>query len=174
MTLASKILLTLSTVLLFSATQAQAYITPGGPRPAPYPGDGPRPAPYPDPGVQPGPQFPPEPRPFPRQDNISLQLNVYSSLSSNDRLDLSSYIDSVQYQGYRITEIDITANPSYSNSLINLVINGFNVGQTMEVDSYQTVAAYPDNAIIGQNASSIVLYTQGDMTITGVTLQLSR
>lgn len=177
MTLKSKVLVAILAVSTLFAASAQAYITPGGPRPAPY---DPRPEPYPGPGpVRPEPNpYPnpyPQPEPSPWDRNETVNLSVYRYLSQNDSLDLTSYMDMYRYNGYRIVRIDINATPTYSTAMINLVINGFNVGGSMQVSNYSPYAfAYPDNAIIGQSASSIVLYTSGDMTVNGVTLYLSR
>ncbi len=174
MTLKSKIFLMLSVFGLF-ANSASAYITPGGPRPAPY---DPRPAPYPGGPVRPEPApypQPPYPQPPYEDSGISVSLNVYTSLSSSDRLDLTQYIDMYRYEGYRIDRIDIDAQAMYQTAFINVIINGFNAGNNLQVDDYnRTVSAYPNDMVIGQGATSIVLYTQGNMTITGVTLQLSR
>ena len=178
MTLKSKMFLVVLSALTFAATSANAYITPGGGRPAPYPD--PRPAPYPGPGpVTPGYPPAPEPAPYPNQPQpgygqFTVDLNVYTRLYANDRLDLTQYIDSYRYNGYRIVRIDISATPDYQTAFINLMINGFAVGGNLQIDNYNCSAtAYPDNAVIGQSAASIVLYTQGNMTVNSVTLTLA-
>ncbi|MGE9745574.1 hypothetical protein [Bdellovibrio bacteriovorus] len=106
---------------------------------------------------------------------IDVPLYVNRRLYGNDRLDLGMYLDMNRYRGYRIQAIEIDANAVYNVALMDLLINGFNQGQTIQVDRYgrrQTV--YPQNAVIGQSASSIVLYTRGDLDVRGVTLKLSR
>lgn len=106
---------------------------------------------------------------------IDVPLYVHRRLYGNDRLDLGMYLDMNRYRGYRIQAIEIEANAVYNVAMMDLLINGFNQGQTLQVDRYsrrQTV--YPQNAVIGQSASSIVLSTRGDMDVRGVTLKLSR
>ncbi|WP_295902181.1 hypothetical protein [uncultured Bdellovibrio sp.] len=106
---------------------------------------------------------------------IDVPLYVSRRMYGNDRLDLTQYIDMYRYRGYRIQEIVIEATPVYNTALIDLVINGFNQGQTLQVDRYnsrQTVR--PQNAVLGQGADSIVLYTRGDLDVRQVTLRLSR
>lgn len=106
---------------------------------------------------------------------IDVPLYVSRRMYGNDRLDLTQYIDMYRYRGYRIQEIVIEATPVYNTALIDLLINGFNQGQTLQVDRYnsrQTVR--PQNAVLGQGADSLVLYTRGDLDIRAVTLRLSR
>lgn len=106
---------------------------------------------------------------------IDVPLYVSRRMYGNDRLDLTQYIDMYRYRGYRIQEIVIEATPVYNTALIDLLINGFNQGQTLQVDRYnsrQTVR--PQNAVLGQGAESLVLYTRGDLDIRQVTLRLSR
>ncbi|KHD88111.1 MAG: hypothetical protein OM95_11415 [Bdellovibrio sp. ArHS] len=105
---------------------------------------------------------------------IEVPLYVSRRMYGNDRLNLSQYIDAQRYRGYRIQQIEIEATPVYNTALIDVLINGFNQGQTLQVDRYnsrQTVI--PQNAIIGQGADSIVLITRGDLDIHRVTLRLS-
>lgn len=106
---------------------------------------------------------------------LDVPLFVSRRMYGNDRLDLTQYIDMYRYSGYRIQEIVIEATPVYNTALLDVLINGFNQGQTLQIDRYsyrQTVRPY--NAILGQGADSIVFYTRGDLDIRGVTLRLSR
>lgn len=106
---------------------------------------------------------------------IDVPLSVSRRLYGNDRLDLTQYIDMYRYRGYRIQEIVIDATPVYNTALIDLVINGFNQGQSLQLDRYNTrQTVRPQNAVLGQGADSIVLYTRGDLDVRQVTLRLSR
>lgn len=107
--------------------------------------------------------------------DIELPLQVSRRLYGNDRLDLTQYIDVQRYRGMRIVAVDIEATAVYNTALIDLVINGFNQGQTLQIDRYSNVqSVYLNNAILGQGADSIVLYTRGDVDVRRVTLRLSR
>lgn len=106
---------------------------------------------------------------------IDVPLYVNRRMYGNDRMDLTQYIDMYRYRGYRIQEIVIQATPVYNTALLDLLINGFNQGQTLQIDRYNSVHTIrPYNAILGQGADSIVFYTRGDLDIQGVTLRLSR
>lgn len=105
---------------------------------------------------------------------FDVALNVYRRLFGNDRLDLGMYIDMYRYRGYRIQAIEIDANASYNVALMDLLINGFSQGPSLQVDRYgRRVSVYPHNAILGQSASSLVLQTRGDMEVRQVVLRLS-
>ncbi len=72
-------------------------------------------------------------------------------------------------------EVVIEATPVYNNALLDLLVNGFNQGQTLQIERYsprQTVRL--QNAVLGQGADSLVLITRGDIDIRTVTLRLSR
>lgn len=106
---------------------------------------------------------------------IDVPLYVSRRLYGNDRLDLTQYIDMNRYRGHRIEAIEIEATPVYNNALMDVIINGFNQGQTLQIDRYgsrQTVR--PMNAVLGLGADSIMLYTRGDLDIHRVTLRLMR
>lgn len=106
---------------------------------------------------------------------MDLPLYVNRRMYGNDRLDLTQYIDMYRYSGYRIQEIVIEATPVYNTALLDLLINGFNQGQTLQIDRYSSrQSIFPNNAILGQGADSIVLYTRGDLDIRNVTLRLIR
>lgn len=106
---------------------------------------------------------------------IDVPLYVNRRLYGNDRLDLGAYLDMNRYRGYRIQAIEIDANAVYNVALVDLLINGFNQGQTLQVDRYsRRLTVNPQNAVIGQTASSIVLYTRGDLDVRAVTLKLTR
>lgn len=129
---------------------------PGQPHePPPYPGN-----PYPgNPGYG--------------QQNLDLWIN--RSTYGNDRIDLGAYFNMQQYRGYRIEQVIVYAQAQNNVALADLLINGFNQG-TLQFDRYsQAQSLYlnqrPD---IGGAASSIVLYTRGNMNVQRVTLVLSR
>lgn len=106
-----------------------------------------------------------------------MDVPVYVSrrMYGNDRLDLNQYVDLRAYRGHRIEEIIIDATPVYNNALLDLVINGFNQGPSMQIDRYnRSVNIRPYNAVLGLGADSIVFYTRGDLDIRGITLRLSR
>ncbi|MDG0815130.1 hypothetical protein [Bdellovibrio svalbardensis] len=106
---------------------------------------------------------------------ITVPLSVARRMLGNDRLDISPYIDMYQYRGMRITAIEIEAAALYQVAFIDVLINSFGQGPSVQIGNYiQRYTVYPQDAVIGQSAASIVLSTRGDMDIRGVTLRLSR
>jgi hypothetical protein len=163
-----KLLMFTLAAITFAAAISEAYITPG-----------PRPRPRPPGPVRPGPgPRPPRPYPPPRPDPGSFSVPVYVNrqMYGNDRLDIFQYINAYQYRGYRLVAIDFTASASYNTALIDVLINGFQTGPTVNLSPYvQNFRVFPNGAIyIGQGADSIVLYTRGDLFVQQVVLQLSR
>ncbi len=106
---------------------------------------------------------------------IEVPLSVSRRMIGSDRLELTNYIDMNRYRGYEIRAIEIEGNAMYNAALLDLVINGFNQGQTLQLDRYiQRHVMYPRNAVIGQGAESLILLNRGDLDIRRVTLRLSR
>lgn len=104
---------------------------------------------------------------------IDVPLYISRRLYGNDRLDVTQYLDMYRYRGYRIEEIMINATPVYNTALVDVLINGFNQGQSLQFDRYNSIQTVrPYNAVIGQGADSIVLYTRGDMDVNNITLRL--
>ncbi|MEQ1724058.1 MAG: hypothetical protein ABL930_12855 [Pseudobdellovibrio sp.] len=102
----------------------------------------------------------------------NIDINVYRSVYGNDRIDLTQYIDLSRYRGYTIQSVIVTATSRYNTSFVSLLINGNNMGQIAFNSSYSQQGTIYLNrpAVIGQGADSLVLYTQGDMTIERVTI----
>lgn len=187
-----KIFLFLAAALTLSAAAAQAYITPGSPRNPGYPGGGPgygpgrgpdhggiRPGPRPNPGPRPGEPVPaprPPVRPDPGYGNVSVPVYVDRYMYSNERIDIGQYVNLYQYRGYRLVAIDFTANARYNTALIDILINGFQVAPTINLNAYRNnFRIFPNqNTYIGYGADSIVIYGSGDLYIGNVVLQLSR
>lgn len=128
-----------------------------------YPGQPHEPPPYPDYPNQPG------------YDEQRVELYINRSTYSNDRIDLGNYFSMQQYRGYRIEQVIVTANAQNNVALADLLVNGFNAG-TLQFDRYtNSESLYLHNRPdIGGAASSLVLYTRGNMTVQRVTLVLSR
>lgn len=102
-------------------------------------------------------------------------LNVYQQMGAYGSLDLSRYIDLGRYRGLRIQSIEVEASARYGSALMSVLINGFNQGVTHNLNQYlQTYVTYPQNAVIGRGAESIVLKTQGEQTIHRVILRMTR
>lgn len=139
----------------------------GGQQPPQYPGYPPHePPPYPGHPGNPG---------NPGYDDQRVELYINRSTYSNDRIDLGNYFSMHQYRGYRIEQVIVTANAHNNVALADLLVNGFNAGTT-QFDRYTSSQSLylhnrPD---IGGAASSLVLYTRGNMTVQRVTLVLSR
>jgi len=171
-----KLLLMTIAAITFAAAASEAYITPGNPPPPPPWHHGPGPGhggpwrPYP-PSRPPGPPAPP-----PNYGSFSVPVYVNRQMAPNDRVDIGQYINLYQYQGYRLVAVDVAAYANYNTALVNVIINGFQAGPTMNVGPYaQTYRAIPNGPLyIGQGADSIVLYTQGELVVQQVVLQLSR
>lgn len=104
-----------------------------------------------------------------------IPVSVNRRMFGMDRLDLNQYVDLYRYRGFRIEEIVIDASPAYNNALLDVQINSFNQGPTLQIDRYRTRhVVRPMNAVIGYGADSIVLASRGDLDIRAVTLRLSR
>lgn len=102
----------------------------------------------------------------------NIDLNIYRSVYGNDRIDLTQYFNLASYRGYTIQSVIVTATSRYNTSFASLLINGNNMGQIAFNSSYSQQGTIYLNrpAVIGQGADSLVLYTQGDMTIERVTI----
>ncbi len=102
----------------------------------------------------------------------NIEINVYRSVSGNDRVDLSQYVDLQRYRGRVVEQVLVTATARYNSSFIDLLINGFNMGQAHFSGGYPQIATFRMNQhlVIGQGADSLVLYTQGDMDVEHVTI----
>lgn len=169
-----KLLLILTAVLTLSTVVAEAYITPGyPPGPGHGPGYGPRPRPRPPVRPDPG------PAPYPGNPGygtLSVPVYVDRYMYSNDRIDIGQYINLYQYRGYRLVAIDFTANAQYNTALIDVLINGFQIAPTINLNPYpNNFRLFPNqNTYIGYGADSIVIYGNGNLYIRNVVLQLSR
>lgn len=131
----------------------------GGPGPGPVrPGPGPGPI---------------RPDPYPGVSDV--QLNISRRMFGNDRLDITPYIDMQRLRGLRVVEIRIEATPVYNTALIDVLINSFAQGPSLQVDRFsRVVSVRPHNAVLGYGADNIVLNTRGDVDIRTVVLSLSR
>lgn len=104
--------------------------------------------------------------------DIPVYLNL--RLSGNNRVDVGMYLDMYRYRGYRLQAIEVQAAASYNMALVDLHLDGFKNGQTLQLDRYsRTQVIHLYNAILGQTASSIVLATRGDLNIYQVVFKLS-
>lgn len=104
-----------------------------------------------------------------------VDLWINRNVIGNDRIDLGHYFNMQQYRGYRIEQVIVYAQAQHNVALADLLVNGFNQG-TLQFDRYmsrQTLYLHqrPD---IGGAASSLVLYTRGNINVQRVTLILSR
>lgn len=102
----------------------------------------------------------------------NIEINIYRSVFGNDRIDLTQYIDMFLYRGRVIEQVIVTATARYNVGFVGLLINSFNMGQAQFSGGYTQVATFrlSQHMVIGQGADSIVLQTQGDMTIEHVTI----
>ena len=104
---------------------------------------------------------------------VELPIYLNRRLYGNSSVDLTQFIDAQRYYGYRIQSIEIQASAVYNSALIDVLLNSFSQGQTLQVGRYSSVVtAYLQNAVIGQNASNVMLSTRGDIDIQKVTLRL--
>lgn len=156
--------------LTLSAAIADAYITPGPHRP-PGHGHGPGHGPGRGPGYPPG--YPPGDNGY---GNITVPVYVDGNYYSSDRIDLGRYVDLYHYRGYRLVAIDFTAAANYNSALLDVLINGFQVAPTINLNPYpNNFRIFPNqHFVIGYGADSIVLMTRGDLNLRLVFLQLSR
>lgn len=126
-------------------------------------------------GRQPRPPVPtPQPPPPPvRAVEVPVYLNQRHY--GNSYVDVSRMVDMQRYRDYRIEEIVIDATPSYNTALMDVLINSYPQGPTLQFDvRYRQHRVYPMNAVIGRGADSIVLQTRGDILVHQVTLRLVR
>lgn len=108
---------------------------------------------------------------FPETVNISINRRMFGV----DRLELAPYIDMYRFRGYRIESVDVEAAAAYNNALLDLLINGYNQGQTVSVDRFRRLISFrPYNAVIGHGGDSIAINNRGDVDIFRVTLRLVR
>lgn len=107
--------------------------------------------------------------------DVSLPIQLQRRMFNGDRVDVSSYVDLWNYQGYRIQAIEIDGQAYYNNgTMIDVLANSFLVGSVM-LDPYSSSVLYPTNSlVIGRNADSLVLIARGDALIRSVTLHLTR
>lgn len=124
-------------------------------------------------GNQPRPPVPtPQPPPV-RAVEVPVYLNQRHY--GNSRVDVSRMVDMYRYRDYRIEEIVIDATPSYNTALMDVLINSFQQGPTLQFDvRYRQHRVRPMNAVIGRGADNIVLQTRGDILVHQVTLRLVR
>ncbi len=105
-----------------------------------------------------------------------IDINIYRSTYGNDRVDLTSYIDMNRFRGMRIESVEIRARSDYNVAIANLLVNSFDQGGLQFSGGGSQVGTIRLNQrpVIGQDASSLVLQTRGNMTIETVVLRLSR
>ncbi len=106
--------------------------------------------------------------------NVFIPVN--RTFFGNDRVDIGDYISLHNYTGQRLEAIEVLAEARFSNAIIDLMINSFQVGFGKSVGpSIQTIIFYPrNNNIIGRGGDSIILLTRGDITIHHLNLRISR
>lgn len=114
------------------------------------------------------PQYPGNPG---HQERVDLWIG--RTVYGNDRIDLLAYVDMYRYRGRRIEQVIVQASPQHNVALAELLVNGFSAG-TLQFESYGSSESLqlhnrPD---IGGAASSLMLYTRGNMTVERVTLIL--
>lgn len=126
------------------------------------------------------PQYPPQ-QPYPptyppSYGQQQVDLNVYRSVVGNDRIDLTQYVNLSAYRGYAVQQVIVTGSAQFNVSFVSLMVNGLSMGQIQFDGSYAQTRSINlvQRPIIGQGADSLVLYTQGNMTVQRVTLILSR
>ncbi len=104
-----------------------------------------------------------------------VDIRVDRSMYGDDRIDLTQYVNLSQYRGYAIEEVIVTGSSQYEVAFLDLLINSFNQGQAT-LSQYRQNHSYRLNnrPVIGRDASSIALYSRGNLTIERVTLVLSR
>lgn len=174
-----KFLVILTAVLTLSAAFAEAYITPGPDYPGPGYGPGYGPGRGPGP-IRPRPPRPPGPPGYPGYppgyQTFSVPVYVDGFYYGYNAIDLGRYINLYQYRGYRLVAIDFTASSAYNTALVDVLVNGFQIAPTINLNQYpNNFRTFPNQyLVIGQGADSIVLSTRGDMQLRNVFLQLSR
>lgn len=117
----------------------------------------------------------PQPPQYPDHPGYEDRLDLYigETVQGNDRIDVTRHIDMYQHRGRRIQKIIVEADAQYNVALAEVIINGWSAG-TLQFDNYTRSQALrlPGQPDIGGAASSIVLYTRGNMRVNRVTLVL--
>lgn len=105
----------------------------------------------------------------------SVTLNVYRSTSTQDRIDLSSLMDMRRLQGYRVESMVINARAQGRAALIDVMMDGRLVSQTMNVsDRSMDLQVRLNRSVQLSLYSRLELATRGLMNVDRVTLQLVR
>ena len=113
--------------------------------------------------------------PPPHYGQQRVDIAIHRSTYGNDRIDLTQYMNLSQYRGLAIQEVIVTGASEFQTSFVELIINSFNYGQATFSQYRQSQSIRLNNRpVIGRDASSIVLYTRGNMSVERVTLVLSR
>ncbi|MEN0059108.1 MAG: hypothetical protein AAGB31_09770 [Bdellovibrio sp.] len=106
---------------------------------------------------------------------LDVPLSISRRLSGNSRLDITPYIDMNRYRGYKLAAIEVEAAAAYKVALIDIQINSFNQGSTIQLDTVNRVhTVRVQNLELGRGADNIVLSTRGDLNLRKVTLKLVR
>ncbi len=104
-----------------------------------------------------------------------VNLGINRRMIGNDRLDLAPYFNWQQYRGYRLVAVQFDASSLQNVSFLDFAINGVFQTQRVQVGPWnQNYTINPQNAVIGQNAESLVFYSQGQLDIRNVTLWLEK
>lgn len=113
------------------------------------------------------------PRPPPQGGDVVLPLNLSRRTFGNERIDLSAYLPLGRYQGYRIRSMEITAQASYNNAIVDVIVNGVQSGQLFIAPYHQTQSVFLGGAVLGGYGQNLVLFTRGDLILHQVVLRLS-
>lgn len=107
-------------------------------------------------------------------EEISVPLRLPSYLPPQPRLDLTPYIDTFAYRGYRIVGVEIVAN-SRNFATMEILLNGYFEGQMnfTQQPSRERVRSR-QNLVIGSSFGNLVVVPRGDSNIIEVSLILSR
>lgn len=110
--------------------------------------------------------------PSPRIEEVNVSL--YRSVGSNERINLAQYVDLRRYAGWVLDSMVINARADGRAGLIDVVVQGGNQA-TVTIEPYDRsymVGLYGRSVLDGR--TSIDLLTRGYMTVNTVTLRLVR
>lgn len=116
----------------------------------------------------------------PDYQTIQLEVPGYllpRRMLGNDRLGLGQLINFNDYVGYKVQEIVIEGEAIYNNAILDIVVNGVNVGPSMVFGSHYGQVQFFRPSVsqsLGYGYDSILLLNRGDLNIRRIILRLSR
>ncbi|HPI41110.1 MAG TPA: hypothetical protein PLJ21_09920 [Pseudobdellovibrionaceae bacterium] len=120
------------------------------------------------------------PNPGPGYQTIQLSVPGYllpRRMFGNDQISLGQMINLNDYVGYKLDEVVIEGEALYNNALLDVIVEGMQVGPSMVFGSQigQIQVLRPNiRQAVSVSYDSILLRNRGDLNLRQITLRLSR